>query len=38
MASKITISNKDYVLIDESGANDGYYMVWADIGSSMPAL
>ena len=38
MASKITISNKDYVLIDESGANDGYYIVWADIGSSMPAL
>ena len=38
MASKITISNKDYVLVDDNGANDGYYMVWADIGSSMPAL
>ena len=38
MASKITISNKDYVLIDETGASDGYYMLWVDIGSSMPAL
>ena len=38
MASEIIISYGDHIVVDQSGADSGYYINWADKGNAFPDI